>query len=106
MANLIVEKTPEESLDNLFEFLSGDDWFDKIVFLVPEATEHKNWFTIMRDQVIELLTEPDDASIVQKSDPDNPGAGTDVDVGNPQSVAGKTDSAISDESNGDAGPDS
>ena len=96
MANLIVEKTPEESLDSLFDFLSGDDWFDQIVFLVPEAQPHVNWFTIMRDTVLKLLTVDGDESITGESPDGDPG----------QSVAGESDSDISDTSDGDISPDS
>lgn len=95
MANLIVEKTPEANLDSLFDFLSSDDWFAEIVKLVPDATAHENWFTIMRDTVINLLTESDEPPIVARSGEPKV-AGTDADT-----VADNTDSAIS-ESTGDS----
>jgi hypothetical protein len=99
MAKLIVEKTPEENLDSLFEFLSGDNYLTQMIFLVPEVEAHKNWFTKLRDTVLELLTGEDDPPIV----PDESDAGADA-----ETVAGNdkpTDSDISDETNGDAATD-
>ena len=98
MATLIVEKTPEENLDSLFEFLSGDDYLDQMIFLVPEVKAHENWFRKLRDTVIELLTEPEEPPIVPESEPDDPA----------ETVAGNdkpTDADISDETDGDASTD-
>jgi len=107
MANLIVEKTPEASLDSLFEFLSGDDYLAQMIFLVPEVKAHESWFIKLRDTVLELLTESDDPPIVPESDePDNSGAGADAEPDHPaDTVAETTGSDISDETNGDAAKD-
>ena len=93
-ANIVVQNTPEQMVDKLYEFLIGDDWFTQICFLNPECKTHENWFTAWRDTVIELLTEPDDAPIVAASDHPT------------ETVAETTGSDISaDNSDGDAGKD-
>lgn len=90
MANLIVEKTPEDNLESLFDFLSGDDYLEQMIFLVPEVEIHKNWFIKLRDTVLELLTVDDDKPIVPES----------------ETVAETTGPDISDKANGDAPKDS
>ena len=71
-ANIVVQNTPEQMVDKLYEFLIGDDWFTQICFINPECKTHENWFTAWRDTVIELLTEPADAPIVAESESDHP----------------------------------
>lgn len=90
MAELIVEKTPEENLDSLFEFLSGDDYLKQMIFLVPEVKAYENWFIKLRDTVLELLTVDDDPPIVPESE-------TVAGNGESETVAGDTGSDIRDD---------
>lgn len=67
-ANIVVQNTPENMADKLYDFLVADDWFEQICFLNPECKTYENWFIAWRDTVIELLTEPADAPIVAESE--------------------------------------
>ena len=59
-AAIVVENTPEEKADALFDFIAADNYFARIVALVPEAKEHEKWFVALRAEIIELMAEPDD----------------------------------------------
>lgn len=62
-ATIVVEKTPEEMADKLYDFLSGDDWLEQLIFLNEEVDIYKEWFTAWRDQVLLELTEPDNPEL-------------------------------------------
>lgn len=98
-ANIVVQNTPENMVDKLYEFLIGDDWFTQICFLNPECKTHENWFTAWRDTVIELLTEPADEPIVASVD--IPQSESD----HPTETVAATGPDIADNSDGDAGKD-
>jgi hypothetical protein len=90
MAEMIVSKLSEEQIDQFYDFISADDFLERLILLVPEVEAHKNWFIALRDQVMELLTEPADESTFAES----------------ETVAGESDgSDISDTSDSDTGAD-
>lgn len=95
-AEIVVEKTPEDMIDKLYDFLSQDDCIEQIIAINPEVEKFKNWFTVWRDHVLFLLTEPVDEPIVAESE-------TVAGDSDSETVAGDTGSDISDKSNGDTG---
>jgi hypothetical protein len=87
-AGVLISNLPEDKVDEFYDFISADDYLERLISLVPEVETHKNWFIKLRDTVIELLTEPEDEHIVAPVEPDK----------SVEPVAGETDTVISDDS--------
>lgn len=87
-AGVLISNLPEEKIDEFYEFISADDYLQRLISLVPEVEQYRAWFEKLRDAVIELLTEPDDQSTVAESKSETPA----------EPVAGETDTVISDDS--------
>ena len=58
-AQILVNNTPEEKQDALWDFISRESCVDEIIGLEPAADAYKEWFVALRDAVIELMTEPE-----------------------------------------------
>ena len=56
---ILVNNTPEEKADALFEFISAENCVDTIIKLEPAAEPYKEWFEKLRTEVIEIMAEPD-----------------------------------------------
>lgn len=59
-ALILVNNTPEDKADELFEFISAENCVDIIIQLEPAAAEYKEWFVDLRIAVIEIMAEPED----------------------------------------------
>jgi hypothetical protein len=57
-ALVLVNNTPEERADDLFDFISAEDCVDTIIKLEPAAEVYREWFDGLRVAVIDLMTEP------------------------------------------------
>jgi hypothetical protein len=66
-AGVLIANLPDDKMDEFYDFISADDYLQRLVSLVPEVETYKNWFIKLRDTVIELLTEPVDEHIVAPS---------------------------------------
>jgi hypothetical protein len=49
--------------DQIYAFLSREDWFTIALQWVPDVANYQAWFTRLHDAILQELTEPDDASI-------------------------------------------
>lgn len=95
-AGVLISNLPEEKVDEFYEFISADDYLQRLISLVPEVENYRAWFEKLRDTVIELLTEPDDESTVAESELVTP----------VEPIAGETDTVISDDSDSEPSADS
>lgn len=59
-ALILVNNTPADKEDALWEFISADNCVDEIVKLEPVAGEYRQWFVELRNEVIDLMSEPED----------------------------------------------
>jgi len=59
-AGILVNNTPEEKQDELWEFISSEKCVDEIVKLEPAAASYREWFDALREAVIDLMSEPED----------------------------------------------
>lgn len=59
-AQILVNNTPEEKADELFDFISAEKCVDRIIQLEPAAEPYREWFDALRLAVIEIMAEPDD----------------------------------------------
>jgi len=51
--DVIVDQVEPETLESIIADLKKDDWFDKLAGLEPRAKGHKEWFTKLRDKMLE-----------------------------------------------------
>jgi hypothetical protein len=58
-ATVLVNNTPEDKADELFDFISAEDCVATIIKIEPAAAAYKEWFAELREAVIELMTEPE-----------------------------------------------
>ena len=58
-ATILVNNTPEDKQDALWDFISRESCVDEICGLEPAAESYREWFVALRDAVIELMTEPE-----------------------------------------------
>lgn len=58
-ALILVNNTPEEKSDALFEFISAENCVDTIIKLEPAAAPYKEWFADLRIAVIDIMAEPE-----------------------------------------------
>lgn len=85
-ALILVNNTPAEKEDALWEFISAEDCIDQIIFIEPVAAQYKQWFIELRSEVIDLMTEPDlpeDLDIPDHPDDAKPVGDTDLITGEP-----------------------
>ena len=61
--------------DVAHQFLSAPDWFDTLVGLNPKVSEHRQWFTELRDEALRLLSETDDDTSLGNALPEGPQTG-------------------------------
>lgn len=108
-ALILVNNTPEEKSDALFEFISAENCVDTIIRLEPAAAEFRQWFDDLRIAVIDIMAEPEGEAAgenlsTEKVLQDDPGEST---VAESQTVAGDEDkeSESSGTSDGDTSTD-
>ncbi len=80
-ALILVNNTPAEKEDALWEFISAEDCIDQIIFIEPVAAQYKEWFVELRKEVIDLMSEPvlpEDLDIPEHPDDAEPVGGTDL----------------------------
>jgi hypothetical protein len=58
-AMILVDNTPEEKENELWEFISAENCVETIIKLEPAAEPFKIWFTDLQAAVIDLMTEPE-----------------------------------------------
>lgn len=58
-AMILVNNTPEEKEDDLWNFISNENCVAQIIQLEPAADAYKEWFDALRLAVIELMSEPE-----------------------------------------------
>ena len=58
-ALILVNNTPEDKADDLWEFISAEDCVETIISLEPAANEFKQWFVDLRKAVIDLMSDPE-----------------------------------------------
>ena len=61
-ALILINNTPEDKEDELWNFISAENCVDEIVKIEPAADAYRKWFDDLREQVIELMTEPEGES--------------------------------------------
>ena len=69
-ADILVNSTPEDDQDKLWEFISAEKCVDVIIALEPAAAEYREWFDALREAIIKIMAEPE---------PDHPAEDTEVD---------------------------
>lgn len=88
-ALILVNNTPDDKQDALWDFISAESCVDEIVKLEPAAEMHRKWFNELRDEVINLLSEPDENG---DASPDLPETETGSNLADDHAVAGVDDS--------------
>lgn len=58
-ALILVNNTPDEKQDALWDFISSETCVDEIIKIEPAAARYKEWFSNLRDEVINLLSDPE-----------------------------------------------
>jgi hypothetical protein len=58
-AGILVSNTPPDKEDDLWEFLSAENCIATIMHLEPAAVPYREWFEGLRNEVIELMSEPE-----------------------------------------------
>jgi len=69
-ALILVNNTPEEKQDELWDFISSEKCVDVILELEPAASEYREWFELLRTEVISLMADDPDADdkVLQPAD--------------------------------------
>lgn len=75
-ALILVNNTPADKEDALWEFISAENCVEQIIALEPVAAEYREWFNALRDAVIELMSDselsPIDEDIESLKESDHP----------------------------------
>ena len=88
-ALILVNNTPEDKQDELFDFISAENCVATIIKLEPAAEPYKEWFENLRVAVIEIMAEPEGEAMGEtKVLQDDPGESN---LPESQSVAGDED---------------
>jgi len=58
-AGILVNHTPDDKADELWDFISADKCVDTIIKLEPAAEPYREWFDALRLAVIDLMAEPE-----------------------------------------------
>lgn len=56
-ALILLNNTPEEKEEQLWQFISAENCVDEIIALEPAAEMYREWFDTLRTEVINLMTE-------------------------------------------------
>ena len=62
-AGILVTNTPEDKQDQLWDFISSEKCVDEIIRLEPAAAEYRKWFDALRDAVIKIMADPENADL-------------------------------------------
>lgn len=60
VANVVLDATPDEKLDDFYAFISSPDVLVHFQRLVPEVTNYQRWFMELRSELIAQLAEDDE----------------------------------------------
>lgn len=58
-ALIVVNNTPEDQEDTLWEFVESENCVDQMIALEPAAEPYREWLTTLRSEIIDLMTEPE-----------------------------------------------
>jgi hypothetical protein len=94
-ALILVNNTPEEKSDELWDFISAEKCVDTIIALEPAAEAYRKWFDELRLAVIDLMADP------EKDLQDETGESS---LAESQTVAGESESPGDDASKSDSNP--
>lgn len=99
-AAILVNNTPEEKQDELWEFISNEKCVDTIIEIEPAAEPYRDWFDKLREAVIELMSEPENEDLQPGDDDDTL---LEPVKGESETVAGVEDGAAPPESDSASG---
>jgi len=101
MAELLVEHTPDDKEDELWDFISADDCLSNIYKLEPATLEYKPWFEALRDNVIKLLSDDDDSDDSPEGLPSEENADS---IADSETVAGAENDVTPDDAGDESDP--
>jgi hypothetical protein len=100
-AQILVNNTPPDKEDALWDFISAETCVAQIIELEPAAAAYEEWFVALRAGVIDIMAEPEgDGKELLTEDGDG------SKVPESDAVAGEDDSSSNDPDNGDTPTDS
>lgn len=79
VADMVVNMTPENKLNDLYEFIAGEKCIENLIKLNPEVQEYLPFFEALRARVKWLLIPEGEAATIPESDAAG-GEGTDTDA--------------------------
>jgi len=95
-ALIVVNNTPEDQEDALWEFISAENCVDTMIAIEPAAEPYRKWLSELREEVIKLMSEEIDDDLTETAEddtnasPDQAVAGVDSETATGDSHDGDT----------------
>jgi len=94
-ALIVVNNTPEDQEEALWEFISAEHCVDQMIALEPAAEPFREWLSDLREEVIKLMSEPEPDDLTETAEDD-------TNASSDQAVAGvDSETTTSDPHDGD-----